>query len=495
MQPNLLFLYSDEQRWDTLACTGNRRIAMPNLNRLAEQSTLVEQTYVTQPVCTPARASLLTGLWPHQCAMERTNVILDEAYACLPEMLEPGCWRTAHQGKWHMGDELFAQHGFEEWIASEDTYHDFCRPHRDPTTHSQYDAFLRAHGCRPRTTSIKGREPWVADRFFRKEIHAMPEELSRPMFLANSARRFIREQSDQPWALYVSILEPHMPFHSCRDHQYDPDSVPLPPHNAMQAPARDHARRAQLAAAGYRIQGYDGDGPYSDEASWRRLIARYWGMCSLVDEAIGRILAQLEESGQMDNTIIVFTSDHGDMMGSHGLLAKGYQYEEAARVPLLVKLPGQQRSRRVTGPMSHIDVVPTLLDAMGQQVPAYLPGQSRLQLMRQGGHCSDDVVIEWNGAWRGNDKPLPAWAEEVPGTEEQIRASIKQDIRSLVTADGWKYNHSSVGEHELFCLREDPGELCNRIADPAQAERISEYRRRLSKWQQATQDHHQPVLS
>ncbi len=492
-QPNLLFLYSDEQRWDTLACTGNRRIAMPNLDRLASRSTLVEQTYVTQPVCTPSRASLLTGLWPHQCAMETNNLILDEAHACLPEMLEPGVWATAHHGKWHLGDEIFAQHGFDEWIATEDTYHDFCRPHRDIRSYSSYDRFLRAHGCRPAPRQISGREPWVADRFFRDQIHAMPEELCRPQFLANSARRFIREHRQQPWALYVNFLEPHMPFHSCRDRQYDPDVVPLPLHNAMQAPAADHTRRAQLTAAGYRATGYDDDGPFVDEASWRQLIARYWGMCSLVDDAVGRILAQLEEAGLMDDTIIVFTSDHGDLMGSHGLLGKGHQYEESARVPLLVKLPGQSAAQRVEGPFSHIDLVPSLLEALGQPLPEHLPGRSRLDLLRQGGRCQDDVFIEWNGAGRASDRPLPAWAAEVAGDEQAIRASLGQDIRSLVSADGWKYNHSSVGEHELFDLSQDPGELCNRIADPAQQERIAVYRRRLAAWQVATGDHHQPV--
>lgn len=124
-QPNLLFIYTDEQARGTLATYGNRRIEMPNLNRLASQSVVFDDAYVTQPVCTPSRSSLLTGLWPHTNGCIENNVPLRSETPCLPEMLSPAARRdmvTGHYGKWHLGDELFAQHGFDEWVSIEDMY-------------------------------------------------------------------------------------------------------------------------------------------------------------------------------------------------------------------------------------------------------------------------------------------------------------------------------------------------------------------------------------
>jgi arylsulfatase A-like enzyme len=123
--PNLLFLYTDEQRYDTLAAYGNKTIRMPNLDRLAGQSTVFERAYVTQPVCTPSRATLLTGLYPHTSGLIRNNIPLRADTKCLPEMMPAGLYACAHMGKWHLGDEIYPQHGFPTWLATEDTYHRF----------------------------------------------------------------------------------------------------------------------------------------------------------------------------------------------------------------------------------------------------------------------------------------------------------------------------------------------------------------------------------
>lgn len=482
-RPNLLFLYSDEQRWDALGCTGDGRLRTPAIDALAARATLVPRCHVTQPVCTASRASLLTGLWPHQNGMGRNNAILDPAIPCLPELLTPGMWATAHHGKWHLGDEVFAQHGFEEWIATEDTYHDHVSPGRDPRTYSAYDRWLRAVGCRPAPVTIPGREPWIADRFFRDQIHAMPEELSRPAFLAASAARFIREQRDRPWVLYVNFLEPHMPFTSCRDHQYRPADVSLPA-NLLQRPTSDHSLRARIIAESIRRDGFQRDRDLRGEDGWRRLIARYWGMCSLVDSAVGRILAALEASGAFDDTLIVYTSDHGDHMGSHGLVGKSLPYEEATRVPLVVKLPGQRTAQRLDGALSTIDMVPTLLAALGEPVPAHLPGRSRAEALRRGGRLAEDVFIEWHG---DGDGGVPVWAGEI-ADPDRVRAAQHENTRTIVMADGWRYTRAEAGGDELFDLARDPGELVNRVADPTQRERVAEARRRIAAWSAATGD-------
>ena len=214
------------------------------------------------------------------------------------------------------------------------------------------------------------------------------------------------------------------------------------------------------------------------------MIANYWGLCSLVDTHVGGILAALDDCGLMDNTIIIYTSDHGDMMGSHRLLAKCTQFEEAVRVPLLVRLPGQTRGRRVSGPVSQIDLVPTLLDLAGQSAPDSLQGQSLRPLLENGHAAVDDVFIEWNGTNTG------CITSEAPdaGTKEELMASLADPVRTVVTADGWKFNCSTIGEHELYNLKTDPLETTNLAGRAESQPRMSDLHSRIARWQEQTED-------
>ncbi len=490
--PNLLFLYTDEQRWDTLGAYGNGRIETPNLDRLAARSTLFEQAYVTQPVCTPSRSSLLTGLYPHATGLTENNIPLPRNVRCLPEMLEGGDYVCAHHGKWHLGDEIFAQHGFTEWRATEDTYHAYYAPDRDQAERSAYHHYLIARGYEPDPVDLP---PEIASRFFRRQLARLPEEDSRPAFLGREASRFIRENRDRPWVLYVNFLEPHMPFHGCRDGQYDPAEVTVPANFEFPSP-EVHTLHACLAAQRYLREGFEGD-PLPDEAGWRDLISWYWGLVSLVDTHVGRVLDTLRECGLDERTIVVFTSDHGDLMAGHRLLGKGHMFEESSRVPLLVRRPGQTEGRRVAGPVSQIDLVPTLLDLMGRPVPGHLHGRSLRSALQGGdGRLAKDVFIEWTHAakWdrldaRGQPAAanLPPYAAEV-GPVERVRASCADDIRTVVTPDGWKLNWSRIGEHELYHLAEDPLESRNLARDPSERGRIGDLVARIRAWQERAGD-------
>lgn len=484
-KPNLLFLYTDEQRFDTLAAYGNTRICMPNLNRLAAQSTVFQRSYVTQPVCTPSRSSLLTGQYPHTNGCIENNIPLRADTPCLPEMLTPGEYSCAHHGKWHLGNEVFAQHGFTEWRATDDTYHNWYGPERDQAVRSAYHHWLISHGIQyNKRVDIP---EWIASRFFREQIMSFPEELSRPAFLGEESSRFIREHQNDSWVLYTNFLEPHMPFHSARDGQYAPAEVTLPG-NFGHALPQTESRKTRLSAEKYRRYGYDGQ-QLQTEQDWRELTARYWGMCSLVDTHVGRILDALEETGQMDNTIIVFTSDHGDMMGSHGLLTKTVMFEEAVRVPLMICYPGQKQGRIVDDPVSQIDIVPTLLDMLGQPIPDTLQGISLRSLVENGVTASNkrDVVIEWtpDGDQIGSD--MPDYARGI-GSAAEINASLGADLRTIVTNDGWKYTWSSAGEDTLYNLNNDPLEMSECGQDPAHRDRIVALHDEISKWQERTGD-------
>ena len=481
-KPNLLFLFTDEQRADTMAAYGNTAIQTPNLNRLASESTVFERAYVTQPVCTPSRSTILTGQWPHTNGCTANNIPLRPETPCLPQMLESGDYTTAYHGKWHLGDELFAQHGFDEWVSIEDMYNRWFTEGRDRETRSDYHHYLVDEGFTPQNGT----------KFGRGETARFPEEHSKPAMLGREASRFIREQAGNPFCLFVNFLEPHMPFFGPRDDQHNTGEVALPD-NFNDLPTELQPLKTRLLRRQYFENGHD-HFPLKTEADWRRLIANYWGLCSQVDTYVGQILDTLEECGLADNTIVVYTSDHGDMMGSHRLLAKTVMFEEAVRVPLLVRLPGQNREKRFAQPVSQIDLVPTLLDLMGQSVPDHLQGESLKETLTSGTQqrrC-EDVFVEWNSPYhRGKPAPSgkggPAWQKEY-GTDEEIIEATADPVRSIISPDGWKMNWSPRGEHELYNLNDDPLERRNLAFEADSRPRMKKLGERVLRWQERAGD-------
>lgn len=467
-QPNLLYIFTDEQRLDTLACYGNSKIQMPNLNSLADRSVVFSEPYCCQPVCTPSRGSLMSGLYPHTHGAVTNNVPIPEDVPCMPELLSPERrkqYTAGYMGKWHLGDEIFRQHGFDEWVATEE-YTAYFSEKRDRNANSDYFHYLHDVGFRSVADSGKG--------FGRDFACSLPEVYSKPYFAASEASRFIRNNNGRPWMLAVNFLEPHAPFHSCRDGQYAPEDVDLP-HNFDDTP--NEGQPAFLSKQRQKLEEKgSGGNPLQTEEDWRRLIARYWGLNSLVDTQVGRMLKTLEDTGQMDNTIIVFTSDHGEMMASHKLLFKCVMFKESTQVPMIVHLPGQTKQARINGPVSQIDLLPTLLDLMGEDVSSKgLQGTSLADLCRnaanQGGEHSavgkaSACVVEWN-----------------PGHQ-----LCKDHVRTLITPEGERFSHYSGGFHEFYDLNNDPKEVHNLAQNPDKQERMRELCKQINEWQEKTAD-------
>ncbi len=485
-RPNLLFVYTDEQAANTMAAYGNELIETPSMQRLASESVVFTNAFASQAVCTPSRASILTGLYPHATGCTENNLALPEEAKCLPELGDFSEYRTAHFGKWHLGDELFAQHGFHEWVSIRDGHRKYDRRGRDREAHSTYYHWLVEHGFEPQDSGD-------GFKVFPREFCArLPERFSRPAYLGLEASRFIRQNKDRPFLLYVNFIEPHMPFFGPRDDQHDPEMVPLPT-NFDALPGEDQPLKLRLFAHYRRKHGISGL-PLATDSDWRRLIANYWGLCSLVDTYLGQIMDTLAECGLEDNTIVVFTSDHGDMMGSHRLVAKCTQYQEAIQVPLTLRVPWLRRAPNcVTCPVSQVDLVPTLLDLLHQPVPAGLHGSSwRPYLEGDSPFPEEDVFIQWNGPNNGmgdilGQVSLPEPLLEIASREEAI-ASITDPVRSVVTPAGWKFNCSPLGEHELYNLNEDPGETRNLIRDSNLRSRVQDLHERILAWQKRVQD-------
>lgn len=470
--PNLLYIFTDQQRADTLGCYGNHQIETPSLNALASDSFVFENAYVSQPVCSPARATMLTGLWPHTAGVPSCNVPLCADTPTIAEML-PETYETAFMGKWHLGDEIFPQHGFKTWVGTEDQYRrGYSEADRLPEV-SDYHHFLADKGYAP-DIELLGQKV-----FSRHYAASLPEECTKAWYLGERAADYIRQSGDDPFALCVSYLEPHPPHTGPLNEYYDPDSLPAGP-AFMRQPSDDAPLLVRLMAA-YYMQSENYGLDLRTDPGWRALMARYWGNITLVDRSVGRILKALEESGKADDTIVVFTSDHGELMGDHGILGKTLMYEESIKVPMVLRAPMVgQPPRRIGGRFSHIDLVPTLMELLGLDRPDRLQGRSRVPVLQ--GHENleaADVFVEWSGA----DGHAPAGFGEA-----EPNRSMVHPYRTIVAADGWKLNLYGKGQGELYDLNSDPHELENLYHRGEQTGRIADLTERIRAWQEETED-------
>lgn len=463
-KPNLLLIWTDQQRNDTLPSLGNDYVEAPNLARLGAESFIFKRAYCAQPVCTPSRATIMTGLWPHTHGCVGNNLHLKRETKTIAEMVS-GEYDCAYYGKWHLGDELVAQHGFDDWVSIEDGYRRFYSDPKQRELRSDYYQFLARNGFPPDGYAKPGDDKW--DMFTRAYAAAMGERFTKAAFLGNEAERFLRGRKDKgnPFILSVNMLEPHPPLHGPLNDFYEPEEMPVgeaflvPPADDVSEQARSHYERRQHD--GFKRH------PLKTEWDWRRLRANYYGLVTQVDRTVGRILDALEESGQADNTVVVFTSDHGEMLGDHFMLGKGVMYEESTRIPLMIRVPWLGKEQKIIeAPVSQIDLVPTLLDLMDQPLGSDLQGVSRRGVLTGDEDMDDNhVIIEWNSP----GKPT------VEG-------------RTVVTADGFKLNLYHDDTPELFDMNEDPCELENVYLADGQQTRIREMTGLIHAWQEATGD-------
>ena len=466
-QPNVLIFISDQQRTDTMACYGNDWIQSPHLNHLAGRSFVFENTYTAQAVCTPARGSLMTGLYPHSHGCVVNRLKLSDDIPTVAEML-PDIYHKAHFGKWHLGDDSLRQHGFDEWISTEDSHrHMNTRP---DLPFSSYYHWLMEEGFAPEDVGPSGEKIFSFDQRSR-----LPADYQMAAFLASHSERFIRENTHRPWLLVFSTFEPHPPMTGPHDGLYAPEDIPVGPTFLKQPEGHSLFNRAR--ADYYPTQTVDGE-DLSREYGWRKLRAQYFGNVKIIDDAVGRLLAVLEQTGQMDNTIFAFTSDHGEMAGDFSMLEKRAFYEQSARVPMLLSVPWLTDSQQnIGGVWSHVDLLPTLLDLAGQPPPETVQGTSQAKVLTGQADLEDHAAfMEWNGI---GDRNLG---------NARIDLMATLPWRCVVTGDRWKLNLCAGDQSELFDLNNDPYEQQNLFNNPFYQDRVREMAARIRLWQLQTDD-------
>ena len=470
---NILLLWTDQQRADTVGTSKEPLLQMPNLERLAASGALFEQAYCAQPVCSPARASVLTGVYPHANGVIDNKIDLSPNVPTIAELLQPAGYSCGYIGKWHLGGETRAQRGFDYWVNTEDSY----VGNHATEGYSAYYHYLVSRGHTP---SDPHHDSVIFDR---RTAARLPEEEGKPAFQATEAIRFLETHRDQPFLLSVNFSEPHSPYAGPFDDLYEAEEMTLPEswYLSMEETVPLPVRRLREAyARGYMAKGQLGV-KSNDEPGWKELKTRYWGLCTLVDKYVGRILTGLEELGLADDTIVVYTSDHGHIMGEHRLLNKSVQYEPSTQIPLIIRAPGTS-PRRVATPVSHVDLVSTLLDLLDRPLPEHLHGTSLVSLLGDGDTALDDgeVVIEWSGL---SATELVNAASFLGLPTDDSHVAVRTIRRGR-----WKLNVSTSGEHELYDLQADPAELHNAFGDPGNRVVTHDLYGRLLRWQRATDD-------
>lgn len=450
-QPNILWICTDQQRFDTLGCYGNPYVTSPNIDRLAASGILFENCFSQSPICTPSRASFLTGRYPRttRCRQNGQDIPPDEKL--VSRLLKDAGYVCGLSGKLHVsrcsptattGTEPRIDDGYDEFHWSHD-------PRPDWLT-NEYHHWLREQGVAYHVENYHG-SPYVQA--------GMPAEYHQATWCAEKAIDFIHAAQGKasPWLFSVNIFAPHHPFDppvEYLERYLDRlDELPLPNYTSGELDDKPGFQQNDHRRA-YNVPGLFPAAEMT-ESEHQLLRAAYWAMCDLIDAQVGRMVEALEQTGQLENTIVIFMSDHGEMLGDHGIYLKGpYFYEGAVHVPLIVSMPGTiPAGVRSDGLFELVDLAPTLLEAAGAPIYAGMQGHSVWRTLTGADDAPparDDVYCEYYNAMPWHQSP----------TAQATMVRTRQ--HKLIAIHG-------LDEGELYDLAADPDETTNLWDDPGSA--------------------------
>ncbi|WP_332445931.1 sulfatase family protein [Sphaerochaeta sp.] len=443
-RPNILWVCTDQQRFDTLGCYGNPYVHTPNLDALAASSVFFEQAYCQSPVCTPSRASFLTGRYPVTARGRQNGADIPDSEVLVTRLLKDHGYTCGLSGKLHLSAcnpqsgcttmERRIDDGYDEFHWSHDTAPVWG-------LHNEYYRWLADQWGTSYKTTPRQETTWVQD--------GMPEEQHQTTWCAQKAIEFMRQHADdgQPWLFSVNMYDPHHPFDPPKSYldRYLSclDGIPLPKYVPGEENDKPIWQRQDHTGAYNHHAGY----PFSEmtELDHRMVKAAYWAMCDLIDAQVGRMITVLKETGQWENTIVIFMSDHGELLGDHGIYLKGpFFYDCSIHVPLLISWPNMLAPQRVPSLVALMDLPQTLLELCN--LPPYdaMQGKSMVPLLQDPTNLHrDHVFCEYLNA-------MP-WHTEPKAFASMVRT---QQYKLVVS-------HALPSEGELYDLSVDPSETHN----------------------------------
>jgi arylsulfatase A-like enzyme len=470
-QPNILLILTDQQRVDSLGAYGGRMAHTPVADALAARGVRFTQAYTPCSVCSPARASVLTGLYPHQHGVMANGDGLKPGLPNMAERLTAANYRLGYAGKWHIDDTFGPTHfGFHanDWLgyahpAGGVYMKSFKGSWRGPINH--YVEYLYDRGLEMPTLDEQLYRPANANfEIFARQ--SGPVEANYEHYVAEETIQLIdrfhryRQRDGKPFFMWANFWGPHNPYILPEPYfsMFKASDVELSPSMAETFANKPYIQRAMSIH-------YQGVGLLDDDA-WREIIAKYAGYCALIDYEIGRIVARLEELGILDNTIVIFSADHGSMVGHHRLIDKGPEpYDDIQNIPMIAAGPGIAQGAVCDEFVYLHDLTPTIMDLAGAEMYPCSNAQS-LRSVLGGGRLEkprDDVYMT------RHDHPFP------------------YEQRFLRTAR-YKYAFNNSDIDELYDLETDPDEMVNRIDDPALADVRAEMVERMRRHIEAQRD-------
>lgn len=409
-RPNILFVCSDQHAGAVLGASGHPIVKTPNLDRLASRGTNFQTAYCGNPLCAPSRAGLMTGMFPSDVHSYCNSTPFGGGVPTWGNRLRDAgydCWATGKLDLWKNRD-----FGFTEF----ETVHEHSE---DP----DIDSLFRSPLC------WRADDRENANGSFNAGEH---EDVSR----AKNGIEFLKKQANAngPWCAWIGFTEPHPRFKAKPEYEqiYPPDNMPLPqwPEGYLE---RRHPA-IQMHASHSHLQL-----PIASKRQ-RRARAAYFGMITEMDKRIGEILDSLDQSGQSENTIVIYTSDHGEMLGEHGMWLKSTLLDYASRVPLIVAGPGIPKGKTIRTPIGHVDLIVTLMEWAGASTKG-LRGKSLMPMLRQ----------------ERSSEPAFAYSESHSGGNSTGSFMIRED--------NWKYIYFTAGDPLLFDMSQPFGEFDNLAAD------------------------------
>jgi len=432
---NIVFILTDDHRFDAMGFMGHPFLETPNLDSLARNGVHLANAFVTTSLCSPSRASILTGLYAHHHGVVDNNNPVRGDLVFFPQLLQQAGYRTGFFGKWHMGGESAApQRGFDKWVSFQGQGEYW--PDRRGTRYADPN-------LPPNALNVDGRE--------------IPQKGYITDELTDYALDWLKTiPADRPFFLYLSHKATHSQFVPADRHagRYQDKQVPVPA-------SRLQHEHAPMWVQNQRNSWHGVDFAYHSDLDVATYYRRYCETLLAVDESVGRVLATLRERGQLEDTLVVYMGDNGFAFGEHGLIDKRTAYEWSMRVPLIAQCPAAiPAGTTVRQIVANIDIAPTLLEAAGVAVPAGLDGRSFWPLAR-GASVPRREELLYEYYWERNYPQTPT-------------------LHALRT-DRYKYVHVQGlwDIDELYDLQNDPGETRNLIFSPEHATIVRDMNTRL----------------
>ncbi len=449
--PNILFIMVDEMKWNVMSCAGHPLVKTPHLDQLAREGTRFATAYTVAPICTPSRYSFFTGRYAHVHGSTDNSTPPREPQVLLPCILKQAGYQTAISGKLHFISPPNIDYGFDYFWSYKDE--------GSGKLPSWPEYIEEQYGKGAQKKSLQT-QPFPNDPLG-KDLGKLtyPNADSQTSWITARALDFLdRRDKAKPFFLFVSYLDPHSPSHLCEPYwsmyqnEYDPEGIPLPPtfKQDLSKPLATNASRHGV----------------NDPKIVKAMTAAYYAKVTMVDDNVGWLLRQLRKQGLAENTLIVFTADHGNMLGDLNRWFKGVMYEGSARIPLLMKAPAASafaaqfnRGHVVSNIVESIDVMPTLCEMAGVPLP-----EQGIQ-----GRSMTALVAGKAGDWKER-----AFAE-------RGSSMVRTQQYKLICDD--RKNAGESGEYELYDLSKDPMETQNLATDPACAGVLKDLLARHETWQ------------